>query len=249
MTRHMFPIVSYILGFGFLCSSIIGCKTETKRQKTIKVKEMEFQGEQPTMQEVSVLLEAHTELNAIDLINWEAYPYQPMVKFRIGHHNNQIWLKFYVDEAHVLAQRTTTNSATHKDSCVEFFMDPVQNGNYYNFEFNAIGVTHLAYGPSGKERVFVDPEVIEKQIKIESSLGKEPFLERSSPMSWEMTVVIPIETFSFTKNISLKGLYSKANFYKCGDDTSIPHYLSWNPVDTEKPDFHQPSFFGNLVFE
>lgn len=218
-------------------------------RKTINVKEIEFQGEQPTLQEVAVLLEAQTDLNAIDVVNWVAFPYQPKVSFRIGHHDNQIWIKFYIGEAHVLAMRTTTNSATHRDSCLEFFVDPLQDGNYYNFEFNAIGVTHLAYGPSRKDREFVDPAIIEEQIKIESSLGKDPFLEVSGEITWDMTVVIPAATFTQTKSLSLKGLKSKANFYKCGDETSKPHYLSWNPVGTERPDFHQPLFFGNLVFE
>ena len=40
----------------------------------------------------------------------------------------------------------------------------------------------------------------------------------------------------------------KANFYKCGDKLSVPHYLSWNPVTTEKPDFHRPEYFGLLEF-
>ena len=36
------------------------------------------------------------------------------------------------------------------------------------------------------------------------------------------------------------------NFYKCGDATEMPHYLSWNPIQTERPDFHRPEFFGEL---
>ncbi len=214
----------------------------------MNVKEIKYKGE-PTLKEVSRLLEENTILNAIDRINWEAFPYQPQVKFRIAHSNNQIWLKFYVREAYVLALRTETNSATHKDSCVEFFLDPLQDGNYYNFEFNAIGVTHLAYGPSRQERKFIDADVIEEQIKINSSLGNEPFIERKGINSWEMTIIIPAKTLTGNVDLILKGLKSKANFYKCGDETSTPHYVTWNPVGTERPDFHQPVFFGNLVFE
>jgi hypothetical protein len=40
----------------------------------------------------------------------------------------------------------------------------------------------------------------------------------------------------------------RANFYKCGDGTSVPHYLSWNQVITETPDFHRPEFFGEISF-
>jgi hypothetical protein len=29
----------------------------------------------------------------------------------------------------------------------------------------------------------------------------------------------------------------------------MPHYVTWNPIKTEKPDFHQPSYFGLLKFK
>jgi len=37
-----------------------------------------------------------------------------------------------------------------------------------------------------------------------------------------------------------------ANFYKCGDGLSKPHYLSWKPIVAEKPDFHRPEFFSTI---
>jgi len=48
---------------------------------------------------------------------------------------------------------------------------------------------------------------------------------------------------------SLGGKTVRANFYKCGDELQTPHFLSWNPVRTERPDFHRPDFFGVLEFE
>ncbi len=127
----------------FVHVMVVG-QTANNSDKTIMVKEIGTQKE-VDLQKVSQLLEEETELQAIDLVNWETFSYRPEVKFRIAHSNNQIWLKFYVKEENVLAHRAETNSATHKDSCLEFFIDPQQDGNYYNFEFNCIGVTHLAY--------------------------------------------------------------------------------------------------------
>jgi hypothetical protein len=46
----------------------------------------------------------------------------------------------------------------------------------------------------------------------------------------------------------LKGKTFRANFYKCGDMLSVPHYVTWNPVGTKKPDYHQPAYFGLLKF-
>jgi hypothetical protein len=39
----------------------------------------------------------------------------------------------------------------------------------------------------------------------------------------------------------------RANFYKCGDETSQPHWAAWHPV--EALNFHLPQCFGQLRFE
>jgi hypothetical protein len=44
-----------------------------------------------------------------------------------------------------------------------------------------------------------------------------------------------------------KGLRLQGNFYKCGDETETPHYLVWNNIEWEKPDYHRPEFFGELI--
>jgi hypothetical protein len=36
------------------------------------------------------------------------------------------------------------------------------------------------------------------------------------------------------------------NFYKCGDQTSHPHWASWSPVDDLN--FHLPRCFGTICF-
>ena len=198
---------------------------------------------------VSKALEQNTSLIKVDWLEWEEFPYQPEVGFRIAHDDSLLFLKYYVKEEHVLARRTDPNSAVHRDSCVEFFVDPAQNGNYYNFEFNCIGTTHLAYGPGRGKRTFIPPELIKQKIKTWSTLGKESFEEKSGAFEWEMVVVIPSSIFTYDEGLSFSKLVSNANFYKCGDDTTKRHYLSWNPVKTPKPDFHRPEYFGILNFQ
>lgn len=204
---------------------------------------------QTDISNVKKLLESHTSLHTIDVVNWKEFSYKPEVHFRIGHANNEIWIVFYVREKHILAQRTNTNSSTHKDSCVEFFIDPRKDGNYYNFEFNAIGTTHLAYGPSIQKRKFIDPAMIDSLIRTHSSLGTESIDLQNGNQSWDLTVVIPAEILIHENTKTVSGLSANANFYKCGDETIEPHYLSWNPVLVERPSFHQPRYFGRLVFE
>lgn len=237
------------LYYFLICNIIAACNIKTTSlDKTLKVKEIEFEGA-VDFQNVSHLLDAQAETHIVDVLNWDKFQYRPQVGFKIAHSNNQIWLKYIVEEENILAEKTQTNQLVSMDSCVEFFFDPLGDGNYYNFEFNCIGTTLLAYGPRRKERQFVSPPTIKNLIKVKSSLGVNSFVEKKGGHTWEITIIIPAESLTHDPGIQLKGLKSRGNFYKCGDATSSRHYLSWNPVDTGKPDFHRPEFFGELIFE
>ncbi len=198
---------------------------------------------------VSSILEKNTPLNNVDWREWKKFPYQPEVSFRIAHDDSLLFLKYYVKEAHVLARQSQPNTPVHRDSCVEFFVDPLQDGNYYNFEFNCIGTAHLAYGPDRSNRKFIPADMVKSKIKTWSTLGNVPFEEKSGAFEWEMVIVIPSSIFTFNKGLSFSKLISNANFYKCGDDTTQRHYLSWNPIKTPNPDFHRPDQFGVLKFQ
>jgi len=199
------------------------------------------------LEEANHLIEAQAIAHPVQELNWKDYPYLPGVSFRIGHVGNGIWLKYYVAEKYILARETRTNGDVYKDSCVEFFIS-FDETNYYNFECKAIGTIHLAYGPDRNNRKFV-PEATVQKIETFSSLGNQPFHEKKGEFHWEILVRIPLECFAFSDMNTLSGRKAKGNFYKCGDETSEPHFISWNPIRTETPDFHQPGFFGNLVFE
>lgn len=202
---------------------------------------------QVSFSEAEHLLENQTITNAIHVINWENFDYKPEVQFRIGHTGNEIWLKYYVRENHIRAKETRTNGEVYKDSCVEFFVSH-DNENYYNFEFSCIGTIHLAWGPGRNNRKFVDPKIVEK-IAIKSSLGNQPFDNKSGNFEWEMMIRIPLECFSYSKLKTFNNLKATANFYKCGEETAVTHYVTWNPVKTENPDYHRPEFFGKVQFE
>ena len=203
----------------------------------------------PTLseEEMNLLVEEKGTLQKINHVNWKEYPYAPDVHFRILHTGNEIWLKFFVQEKHIRAIETQTNGPVHKDSTVEFFIS-LDGNNYYNFEFNCIGTRHLAYGSGRENRTRISPEIAEK-IRIKSTLGEKPFEEKSGDFHWEMMLQIPLECFVFDTLKSLNGIEATANLYKCGDDTSEPHFISWNPIETATPDYHRPEFFGEIIFE
>jgi hypothetical protein len=83
------------------------------------------------------------------------------------------------------------------------------------------------------------------QIKRYASLGNEPFEEKKGNFDWTLTVEIPFSLLGIDPDNLPESI--RANFYKCGDGTSVPHYVSWNPIEVENPDFHRPEFFGELV--
>lgn len=200
-----------------------------------------------TLNKAEHILEKQTVTNQIDTINWPAYSYKPKLSFRIGHTGKEVWLKYYVTEKYILARETQTNGDVYKDSCVEFFIS-LDGKNYYNFEFNCIGTIHIGYGSGRGNRKAVPVNLAEK-IEIESSLGNQPFEEKTGNFEWEMMIRIPLESFAFDQIKSLNGLKATANFYKCGDETTEPHFVTWNPVGTENPDYHCPEYFGKVLFE
>lgn len=184
----------------------------------------------------------------IDRVNWEAYPYQPHASFRIAHTDESILLHYRVTEDSVRARYGEENGSVWTDSCVEFFSVPAGDGIYYNLECNCIGTILLAAGAERNHREAA-PLEITGQVKRWASLGREPFEERVGACTWEVALLIPYSVFFKHTITGLDGAVVRANFYKCGDELQKPHFLSWNPIKIENPDFHRPDFFGTLEFE
>jgi len=213
------------------------------------VPKLTFPSPSPFVLDVGKALDALGPGHEIANVNWAEYPYKPSVRFNIAHNGHEIFLKFYVDEKDVKAEKEESNQMVCEDSCVEFFVSPDDDGIYYNFEFNPIGTCLLGKGSGRADSKVLDPSYIDK-IRRFGSYGNMPFSKLGGERHrWTLVMAIPLEAFA-GKNIgSLSGKRFKANFYKCGDTLDEMHFLSWQPVKTEKPDFHRPEFFGEIVFE
>ena len=184
----------------------------------------------------------------VSKVNWNEYPYCPKVEFRVAHTEDAILLHFKVTEASVRARYGEDNGSVWTDSCVEFFSIPAGDGIYYNIECNCIGTVLIGAGPQRNNREHA-PADVTVQIQRWSSLGRTPFEERVEEVTWEVALVVPYTVFFKHQITSLDGKEIKANFYKCGDELQTPHFLSWNPIEIEQPDFHRPDFFGTLEME
>jgi len=202
----------------------------------------------PDLAEISVRLDKLYTRFPINTVNWDDYKNKPEVRFVMAYSNTEIFIKYYVNEKSVKAEKSSDNEMVCEDSCVEFFVAPSRDGLYYNFEFNSIGTCYLGSGYGRDDSGPMDKEILEK-IRRYSSLGNLPFSERMGEIDWELTVAIPIKLIFKDYTDSLKGRKVKANFYKCGDKLSEPHYLTWNKVLTESPDYHRPEYFGEIIFD
>ncbi|MDC1105803.1 carbohydrate-binding family 9-like protein [Prolixibacteraceae bacterium] len=196
-----------------------------------------------SMTEAAAQLEK-LELNKVDVVNWSDYPVKPEVAFQIGHDDDAFYIHFQVQNEEVKAITTEINGEVYEDSCCEFFFAPDDNG-YYNLEMNAIGTFLFGYGP-GRDRERIDAAKL-NGIKIFSSLGNSPVEETEKVTAYTLTARLPFDAFVKHPGFKLDKEQYKGNFFKCGDKTPKMHFVTWNPIGTEQPDYHRPEFFGDLT--
>ena len=195
------------------------------------------------------------ETAEVSLFHPEGSDHKPHVRVKVLYDSVHLYVSFRVQDAFVRAVRKHHQEMVCKDSCVEFFVRPKENLGYFNFEMNCAGVLLVHHhtvepGKSPRESPHepVSPELI-AQMQIVAPLGSvEP--ELPGPVEWGVWYSIPVAFFErYVGPLgALAGQTWRGNFYKCGDETSHPHWASWAPIG-EKLDFHQPYTFAELTFE
>lgn len=202
----------------------------------------------PPLELVDEILNLEIEPLQLEIVNWAEFPYKPEVSVLIAYNENELFLQYQVKEQSVKAEITKSNGRVWTDSCVEFFVSPEGNDEYYNLEINCIGTILLGFRKKGEPATHGTDEQI-ATIRRNSTLGDSPFSEQNKPTEWQITVAIPWEVFFNHSLQPVQGKKMRGNFYKCGDELSVPHFVSWTKIKTEKPSFHNPEFFGGLEFE
>lgn len=185
----------------------------------------------------------------IAIANWpDEYPYTPEAAVRVAWCKEGLALHYRVKEQSVRAIYADDNGSVWTDSCVEFFVRNADSNYYYNMEFNCIGTVLVGAGEGRSDRRRFSQEQL-VQIDRWASLGREPFEERCEPTAWEVALVIPATVFEQHPICLEPDATIRANFYKCGDKLTVPHFLSWSPIDVPSPNFHRPEFFGELLLK
>ncbi len=180
----------------------------------------------------------------VDQVNWPAeYPYAPFCAGRIARTEDSLIVDFRCSGLDLRAQNTEDNGSQWEDSCVEVFVENPDGKEYYNFEVNPLGKVLAAKGSGRADRVKRPAEEMEEILRTAQFEGPQDY--DGGIWNWRVTLVIPFTLLGADPD-NLPGKL-RANFYKCGDKTAHPHFLSWSPIDVPSPDFHRPEFFGELI--
>lgn len=211
--------------------------------KTIKLpfienaEQMDFDVLSKTMEEIGAKA-------VIDTANWKEYPYTPLAGVSVARSDSHIVVLYNVRGFDLRAAATEDNGRVWEDSCCEFFVSDPSDGTYYNFEMNCIGTVLASKRTSRVDAVHFDEEKMGRIIRY-SSLPHFPVELSDKIYSWTSAICIPFDLIGIDKDRLPESI--RANFFKCGDLTAHPHFLSWNPIETEQPDFHRPEFFGKII--
>ena len=199
--------------------------------------------------------------------------HQPDTQAKVTYTDDGLFVFFKVNDRYVVCRHTAYQSQVYKDSCAEFFVQPKPDKGYFNFEMNCGGALLVTYienstrTPTGFEKYTkLPPETDALLPRYHSFLIPQPSLapqtsspetrpsslEVPGPIEWRLEYFIPFSFFGrYVGPLgSVQGQTWRANFFKCADASSHPHWATWSPLDPDfAGGFHRPDKFGTLRFE
>lgn len=193
---------------------------------------------------------------AIASFNAKSSRHRPAVLAKLLHDDHGLHGLYTVRDRYVRAVHTEFQSSVCRDSCVECFIQPGSGPGYINFEFSLSGGVLASWitDPRRTDKGFACserlPDDLLRQVTIVSSQPGVTEPEIDEPLDWWLGFTVPWSVFAtYVRHWSppRPGAIWRGNFYKCADDTSHPHWASWNPVG-EPLNFHQPAYFGTFRF-
>jgi len=172
----------------------------------------------------------------LDYVWADAFPSPFKTTAQLVHSDEGITVRITTNEWPITVTTMERNGKICIDSCMEMFFIPnMEDAEYINLEMNPAAVFLTAKGAGRQERKRLETKgenlMVESHIKCEEG--------------WSVMAFISYEFL--LKHYSHVDKTMRANFYKCGDKTETVHYSTWNPVETEKPDYHRPEYFGKII--
>ncbi len=204
----------------------------------------------------------------VDRFHPRSSAHHPKTSAKLLYDDQNLYLRFRVEDRYVKAIHTGYQEMVCEDSCVEFFLRPCIFGQadfapdcspyyqgYFNIELNCIGAMLLYYiedwqrAEDGFAKYTPVERDIAQAIGIFPSLSGKIETEINEPLEWAIGCTIPFSLLEYYLDpLDLrKGRPWCGNLYKCADRSSHPHWASWSPIG-EALNFHDPSYFGRFEF-
>lgn len=193
----------------------------------------------------------NAEVALVDQFRQEGSRHRPRTEARLVFDREKIYGQFRVRDQFVRCVHEGFNAPVFRDSCVEFFVQPNERG-YFNFEFNCGGALLASFirDPTRTDEGFKDftllPESDLRRVGIFHSLPPRVEPELATSTEWTLEFALPFALLEAYAG-PVTTLDWRGNFYKCGDETSHPHWAAWSPVKARN--FHLPECFGYFHFE
>ena len=160
--------------------------------------------------------------------------HRPTTQAKVTYTDDGLFVFFKVSDQYVVCRNTGFQSRVYKDSCAEFFVQPKADKGYFNFEMNCSGSLLVTYiedarrTPTGFVKYTPLPPEMDALVQRFHSLPSRIDPEQVGPTEWQLEYFIP---FSFFERYvgplgKVAGQTWRANFFKCADDSSHPHWAT-----------------------
>ena len=195
------------------------------------------------------------EILAISQFRPESSAHRPETAVKLLYDDAGLYVIFRVRYKYIRCVHANYSDPVYLDSCVEWFVQPRAEHGYFNIETNCGGAILCSYiedptrNEDGRLRRFQTvPFELARRIAIFHSLPAVVDPEIVESREWRIEYFVPFSVFEhFVGTIRpVSGQTWHANFYKCGNDTSHPHWVSWSPIRAR--DFHRPQEFAPITF-
>ena len=187
---------------------------------------------------------------SLDQYMGEKPEHRPNTQVKMAYDDEAVYVIFRVEDRYVRSLMKEHQKGVCQDSCVEFFFTPGPDvaAGYFYLEMNCSGTMLFRFNGPNKVVAFQKDEY--SAMSIAHSLPETVDPEIQTPVTWTLEYRLPFALLKKACPLALPGpgVTWRANFYKCADDSSHPHWLTWSPVDNPTPQFHMPKFFGVLNF-
>ena len=187
----------------------------------------------------------------IDYVFAQSSDHHPRTTVKVLHDGSNIGGIFTVDDCYVIGKTTQDQQQVCLDSCVEFFFHPQGDERYFNLEMSCNGHILLYHITNCRKGIFDELPLGDlRSIVRNSTLPKRVDPEITTPTKWSLSFYFPmtlVVKHAPQVSMQLSGQHWHGNFTKCANNSSHPHWISWQKLS--KLEFHSPLEFGEIIFE